>query len=90
MALMVVLLDDAESSFSVRERDVSALSELGVTSVAVVRDRAVVGVVLEGWLFDPDASGAVAAAALGATPRGRALHPVLQMAVSATNQGRSR
>lgn len=87
MAMMVVLLGDAESVFSVREEQVSELAELGVTSVAVVRDDDVVGVVLEGWLFDPDAAGRSAAEALGAAPSSRALHPVLHMAVSAANQG---
>ena len=81
MAMMLVLLD-AKAEFSVRQDVVEKLATLGVTSIAVVRDSETVGVVLEGWLFDPARSAGAAASAVGATARARILHPVLQMAVS--------
>lgn len=84
---MLVLLGDGERGFEVRGRQVSELAELGVTSVGVFRDDEVTGVVLEGWLFDPAASGDAAAATLGARPGLRTLHPVMHMAVSAANRG---
>ena len=81
MAMMVVLLETADSDFCVRPDQVTQLARLGVSNLALLRDRQTVGVVLEGWLFDPVRSGA--AALCGIADGGRALHPVLQMAVSA-------
>ena len=80
MAMMVVLLEAADSDFCVRPEQVAQLARLGVSNLALLRDRQTVGIVLEGWLFDPVRSGA---AALCIADGGRALHPVLQMAVSA-------
>ena len=77
---MVVLLEAAEGEFCVRPDQVVELARLGVSNLALVRDRESVGIVLEGWLFDPARSGAAAVRGLAAG--GRALHPVLQMAVS--------
>lgn len=87
MAMTVLLLDDAEGAFAIREDQIAELTRLGVTSVDVLRDRQVVGVVLEGWLFDPAVSAHAAARAVGATTAVRTLCPLLHMAVSAANQG---
>ncbi len=88
MAMMVVLLDGANGEFCLREELVASLARLGVTNVVLVRDERTVGIVLEGWLFDPAGAAGPAAEALGATPRARVLHPVLQLAVStAANEG---
>lgn len=87
MAIMVLLLDDAEGAFAVREDQIAELARLGVTSVDVLRDRQVVGVVLEGWMFDPAVSARAAAKAVRATTAVRMLRPLLHMAVSAANQG---
>ena len=88
MAMMVVLLDDGQGEFCLRQEVVAILAQLGVTNVALVRDDRTVGIVLEGWLFDPARSAGAAAGAAGATSGARVLHPVLQLAVStATNQG---
>ena len=90
MAMMVVLLDGVTGEFCVREELVVSLARLGVTNVAVVRDARTVGVVLEGWLFDPARSAGAAAEAVGASSGARVLHPVMQLAVStaATEGGR--
>lgn len=94
MAMMVVLLDDADGELclGLGQQLVSRLAALGVTSVVVVRDGQTVGIVLEGWLFDPARSAAAAAEALaatakalGATTGARTLHPVLHLAVSSAN-----
>ena len=88
MAMMVLLLDDATGEFCLREELVASLARLGVTNVALVRDVRTVGVVLEGWLFDPVRSAGAAAEAVGARSGARVLHPVLQLAVStAANEG---
>ena len=79
--MMVVLLEASDAEFCVRPDQVAQLARLGVSNLAVVRDRQTVGIVFEGWLFDPARSGA--AAVCGVAAGGRALHPVLQMAVSA-------
>ena len=87
MAMMLVLLD-AKTEFSVRQDVVEQIARLGVTSVSVVRDSDTIGVVLEGWLFDPPRSAGAAASAIGGARRARVLHPVLEMAVStAQSQG---
>jgi hypothetical protein len=58
------------------------LAALGVSSVSLVRDEESVGVVLEGWAFDPAVSGADATAILaGANAAVRTLRPVMQLAV---------
>lgn len=87
MAMMVLLLDDAEGAFAICEDQIAELTRLGVTSVDVLRERQVVGVVLEGWLFDPVVSARAAAKAVGPTTAVRTLRPLLHMAVSAANQG---
>ncbi len=81
MAMMIVLLGPAEHHFCLRPDHVSELSRLGVTNVALLRDEQAVGIVLEGWSFDPGRSSRAAAEAVGALGA-RTLHPVLQMAVS--------
>lgn len=82
MAMMVVLLDEANGEFCLRREFVDKLARLGVTSVALVRDEGTVGIVLEGWLFDPARSAGAAAEALGAASGVRTLHPLLHLAVS--------
>ena len=82
MAMMVVLLAPTDGEFCLRAHHVEELARLGVTNVSLLRDEQAVGIVLEGWAFDPERSSGAAATALGAATA-RALHPVLQMAVSA-------
>jgi hypothetical protein len=81
VAMMVVLLETPDTDFSVRPDQIAQLAQLGVSNLALLRDGQTVGIVLEGWLFDPVGSGA--AVLSGIADGGRALHPVLQMAVSA-------
>ena len=81
MAMIVVLLPAAEEEFCLRPHHVHELARLGVTNVALLRDGQALGIVLEGWAFDPKRSSRAAAEALGARTA-RTLHPVLQMAVA--------
>ena len=81
--MMVLLLGNANGDFCLREDLLSELSRLGVTHIALVRDQETVGIVLEGWLFDPARSADAAAAAVGARAGARALHPILHAAVTA-------
>lgn len=88
VAMMVLLVGNAEGAFCLRQELVSQLAGLGVTNVALLRDERTVGIVLEGWLFDPRRSADAAAEAVGATRAAQALHPVMHMAVAtASTQG---
>lgn len=82
MAMMVVLLDEANREFCLRQHLVDTLARLGVTSVALVRDERTVGIVLEGWLLDPAQSAGEVGEAFGTASGARTLHPVLHLAVS--------
>ena len=77
--MMVVLLEAAGERFSVGPDQVSALARLGVSSLALVRDERTVGIVLDGWLFDPSRSGPAAAARLAGG--GRVLQPVMHVSL---------
>lgn len=92
VALVVVLLPAFETEPSLQPAAVSELARLGVTSVVLVADERTVGLVLEGWAFDPSrsAEAAIAAVAGGGSPV-RTLHPMAEMAVSTvpTPSGRS-
>jgi hypothetical protein len=85
VAMMVLLVSGAGREICLREELVHKLARLGVTDVAVVRDDRTVGIVLEGWLFDPARDARAIAEAIGAATRPRALHPVMHLAVSAAS-----
>lgn len=85
---MVLLFPEGAGNVSLRPETAARLSRLGVTTVAVVGDDEMVGVVLEGWAFDPGTCAAEAAAIVGGERSPRVLHPLLQMAVSPRVQER--
>ena len=88
MATTVLLLADEGADVSVRADALARLAELGVTSLAVLREADAVAVVLEGWAFDPSRSAGAALAAVAPKREARTLGPVVQMAVSAApNEG---
>jgi hypothetical protein len=83
VATAVVLIPTSQSSQSLQPAAVSALAGLGVTAVAVVGDDRTLGLVVEGWAFDPRRSAGAVTAALAACPGGaRTLFPLLEMAVT--------
>jgi hypothetical protein len=82
VAMTVLLLDSVDGEFCLRQELVSELARLGVTNVALVRDESTVGIVLEGWMFDPERSAEAAAEAVNATPAARTLRPVMHVAVA--------
>ena len=84
--MMVVLLEEREGEFCLRPELISELARLGITNLGLVRDQQTVGIVLEGWSFDPASSAESATAVVAAG--GRMLHPVMHMAVtSAAGEG---
>lgn len=82
MATMLVLLPGNAHDPALGPEFVGRLARLGITRVVVLRDRATVGVVLEGWAFDPARSGREAMAAVGSQGSTRALQPVAEISVS--------
>ena len=88
MAMVVVVLPASEAQPALQPAAVSELAGLGITNVALVRDDSLLGLVLEGWAFDPESSSQ-AVEALVTEPGApvRTLHPLLQMGVSARRKG---
>ena len=89
MGTLVLLFEGSLGEPTLREDTVGKLAQLGVTTVSVLRDDRIVGVVLDGWAFDPTRSaGAARTAVAGTETSVRVLRPLLQTAVStATNEG---
>jgi len=82
--MVVLLIPDAAGAPSLQPASLRRLAELGVTSASVVRGAGTIGVVLEGWAFDPERSSEAASNAVAARAEGvQTLRPVAQMAVSA-------
>lgn len=84
MAIVLLVLDVADGSFVLGHQAGRELARLGVTRVAVMQDGATVGVLVEGWAFDPTSTTRAIDAldALGGRPR--VLLPVLDVSVSGT------
>lgn len=87
MGVAVVLLAAGPDDVGVAPGFVSVLSRLGVTHVRVLRDEGGIGLVLEGWAFDPARAGD--AAELLARPVERVLRPLVDVAISDEIGGRS-
>lgn len=84
MGQVVLLLCDASATVDIGPDVAQRLADLGVTSLAVVRDAATTAIVVEGWAFDAEGSGEVAAHAIvGGLSAVRILRPVLDTAIHA-------
>jgi hypothetical protein len=86
VGILVVLLSGQANATAALGSDAAAgLADLGVTSVALLRNQDTVGFVLEGWAFDPDRSADAAVALVGKDHSGAsALLPVMHMGVTAS------
>ncbi|HVN61731.1 MAG TPA: hypothetical protein VMT59_10725 [Gaiellaceae bacterium] len=83
MAMVVILYPVSDEEPRLQRAALEKLARLGITSVALLRDTSLAGLVLEGWAFDPrDAPQAVSAVA-GPREDVQTLVPLAQMAVSA-------
>jgi hypothetical protein len=85
---MVVLLfpiSDAEPTLE--PAGLEELAKLGVTSIALLRDQSLAGVVLEGWAFSPRDTARAVRAVAGASAGVRTLQPLVHMGVSAAAVG---
>lgn len=82
MAIVVLLKDGEDPAVVLSSLASARLAALGVTSVSVVRDRRSVGVILEGWAFDPATAPAAADELFGSVGRPvRTLREVIHVAV---------
>jgi hypothetical protein len=86
MAMTVVLFPVSEEEPRLRPAALEALARLGVTSIALLRDTTVAGLVLEGWAFDSRNASRAACAVAGACDELQVLEPLVQMAVSAATE----
>ena len=83
MATMLVLFESGQADFSVDPEAIDELAALGVTHLKLVRDERTVGVVLEGWAFDPaECSGAVLSLFAAQDGSAQVLSPLGEMALS--------
>jgi hypothetical protein len=82
--MMLMLFEGSAGEPVLRERTLASLARLGITTVSVVRDERIVGVVLDGWAFDPTTSAEDARTAVAGTRTAgvRVLLPLLQTAVT--------
>jgi hypothetical protein len=84
VATVAFLVTDEHADLTLGPAVAEQLVRLGISDVALFRDRETVCVVLDGWAFDPTQSGEAAAAALGGGVR--VLHPVMRSALQPVTQ----
>lgn len=77
MAMLIVVVE-RDGDVSLDASTAQKLADIGVTSIAVAADETTEAIVLEGWAFDPTATGAEAAAVLVGSKPHRSLVPALQ------------
>jgi hypothetical protein len=82
VAMVVVFFPVSDDEPSLQPSALNELARLGVTSIALLRDSSLAGLVLEGWAFDPRDAHQAAFAVAGVREGLRMLQPVVQMAVS--------
>jgi hypothetical protein len=83
VGMVLVLFPTSDEEPVLEAGTLAALAALGITSVSLLRDEYTVGLVLEGWAFDPARAGEAVRAAAGARDGIRTLEPLVQLAVSA-------
>jgi hypothetical protein len=82
VAMVVVLFSVSDDEPSVQPAALEELGRLGITSIALLRDASVAGLVLEGWAFDRRDAARAAHAVAGVREGMRMLQPLAHMAVS--------
>jgi hypothetical protein len=81
VAMIVMLFPVSDDEPRLEPAALETLARLGVTSVALLRDSSVAGLVLEGWSFDPRDAPRVAQAVNGTHESIRTLQPLAHLAV---------
>ena len=82
MAMVAVLFPILDSEPKLEALALEELASLGITSVALLRDSSIAGLVLEGWAFDARDVERAARAVAGTCDGVRTLRPIAQMSVS--------
>ena len=91
VGMIIILVPREAEELRVGPTALAQLAELGVTSATLARDSRSIGVVLDGWAFNPERSAEAAIKALGQRRKGtRTLRSLTQMAVSKDEAGRER
>ena len=86
MAMMLLLIP-AETKISLDPDALAEFARLGITHVALLHDEQCLGVVVEGWAFDPGVSASdVVSAVAGGDGRPRTLQPLVEMTVKQGDQ----
>lgn len=85
MATVAFLVDLDRTVLNLGPAVADALSQLGVTRLAMYRDAETACLVLDGWAFDTSSSSD-AARVMGIDPGARMLRPVMQTAIRADTQ----
>jgi hypothetical protein len=83
--MVVILFPVSDEEPRLQPAALEKLARLGITSVALLRDTSVAGLVLEGWAFDSRDAPQAACAVAGACEDVRTLEPLAQLAVSAAS-----
>jgi len=82
VAMAVLLVPSGDDGLSLGPETLRQLAGLGVTDFAVLRDEQVVGLVLQGWAFDPEQSTATLQRLVTKPEDMRTLLPLSQASVS--------
>lgn len=90
MAMVLLLVEGNGDDVAISSRMAHELAHLGVTSIAICHDQRTVGIVLEGWAFDPASADEAARYLVGAPSLRRVLMPAVQLAVSSVHPPRMR
>ncbi len=81
MAMLLLLLPAVRTKVSLGPESASRLGALGVTHASLFRNDDTIGVVLDGWAFDPAVSAGAAADVL-AEGGARMLQPLAQLSLA--------
>ena len=85
MAMAIVLFQLADDVPKLEASALEELASLGITSVALLRDASIAGLVFDGWAFDARDVDRAARVVAGTSEGVQTLRPLVQMSVSAVN-----
>ena len=88
MAMAVVLFPISDEAPKLEASALEELASLGITSVSLLRDSCIAGLVLEGWAFDIRDAECAARAVTRTSDGVQMLRPLAQMSVSARGEVR--
>ncbi len=84
MAMAVVLIDD-NVELILTAAATAELARMGVTDVTFVSGDSTIGVVIEGWAFDPSTATEAVTVLRGREAPARTLHPIAHTVISAVS-----